>query len=77
MWRLVSGCCRTGCGCAGLRQNDSVLEAEHEVTTTRIRDEALALGQLGHVALEMMRSVFAPRSCSSFPAFTLLTASTT
>lgn len=29
------------------------------MTTTQIRDEALALGQLGRVALEMMRSVFA------------------
>lgn len=29
------------------------------MTTTRIRDEALALGQLGRAALEMMRSVFA------------------
>src|ERR1700731_1442529 len=48
-----------GCGCGGWSTERLVLAAEHEVTTTQIRDEALALGQLGRAALEMMRSVFA------------------
>lgn len=49
----------TVCGCGDWSTERLVLAAEHEVTTTQIRDEALALGQLGRAALEMMRSVFA------------------